>query len=463
VNERTAAREVTRELARFVAQTPPGALPSRARANAVWTIADTFATAAAGASDPASETLRAALLPWAEPRLASVVGSDLRADPPSAALLNAAAAHALDYDSISFAVSGFVGSATIAALGALVESGVPATGREVVTAYCLGWEAAAAIARGVNPHHYAKGWHPTATLGRFAATLGCCRLLGLDAEATAMAIGLAVAESSGVKTMIGNMLNPYHVGTAARVGVVAARLAAEGFVANPEALEARQGFFNLYNGPGNYDAGRVLEGLGTRFDLVDPGPIVKVYPCCGLIHSGLDAVLDLRARHGISPAEVERVDVLVHEYVPGVMHVEVPETGYAAKFSIPYCIAAALRDGRCDLGTFATVDPGLVELGRKVRVLVHPELHGGDTFLAREFTEVRVTTPSGELSARVQRLANRGTGANLDPEDVAAKFADCLAHARLGLDATATWSRLAALDADAPFRCFDLLRPAGAT
>ncbi len=443
--------ETTRKVAAFVAETPASAIPAKVRERAVFTIADTFATTAAGVGEPSSVTLRGALLDWAAPGPSTVVGSSRRADPPTAALLNSASAHALDYDSISFAVSGFVGSATIAAIAALVEDGHVASGEDVVTAYCLGWEGAAAIARGVNPLHYAKGWHPTATLGRFAAALGACRLLGLDAEQTAMALGVAVAESSGVKTMIGNMLNAYHVGTGARVGVVAARLAAGGFVSNPSALEAEQGFFNLYNGRGNYDSEAVVTSLGQTWDLVNPGPIMKVYPCCGLIHSGLDAVISLVVENNLDVGDITDVEVLVHEYVPGVMHVDVPETGYGAKFSIGYCIAAGLRDRRCDLSSFASVDEGLVELGRIVRTSVHPDLHGGETFLGKEFTEVRIQTRQGLLVRRVERMANRGTGENFSPEDLSAKFADCLAYGGVTADPGVAWSRFADLDSAAPF------------
>ena len=208
-----------------------------------------------------------------------------------------------------------------------------------------GGKGAAGLARGINPLHYSKGWHPTSTMSGFASTLAGCRLLGLDARATAMAIGIAVSEASGVKTMIGNMINAWHVGTGARNGVIAAQLASNGFSAHPAALEADQGFLNLFNGVGNYDIDAIVSSLGVTWDLLEPGPIFKVYPCCGLVHSALDAVLTLRAENGIDASEVRSVEVLVHEFVPRVMHIDVPQSGYAAKFSIPYCVATGLADG----------------------------------------------------------------------------------------------------------------------
>lgn len=447
----------TSAIANFVASTPDTAIPATVRERAVLTVVDTFATTMAGIGEDASEVARRALLKWAAPGLSTVAGQPgSGVDAPTAAALNGVAAHTLDYDNISFAVSGFVGSATVCALTALVEeSDVRITGRDVITAYCFGWEGAAALARGINPLHYSKGWHPTSTMGRFSATLACCRLLGLDPETTASAISICVSEAAGVKTMIGNMLNPWHVGTGGRNGVVASGLAAAGFVGHEAALEADQGFLNLFNGPGNYDTDAIVSSLGNQWDLIDPGPIFKVYPCCGLIHSGLDAALSLRAEHDIAPGEIESVEVLVHEFVPRVMHIDVPDTGYASKFSIPYCTAVGLLDGRVDLASFDDVRPEVVELARSVSFGVHPDLHGGGTFLAEEFTEVTIKTARGSFTERVQRMENRGTGPNLVVEDLRLKFADCLRHGGDGSDIDASWERLNSLDDSRPWSYWD--------
>lgn len=428
---------VTARVAEFVAETSAADIPESARALAVKTAADVYITAVAGAVEDATRTVAHSLSAWACPgsshTVANVAGRGV--DPTHAALVNGIAAHALDFDAISFAVSGFIGSATLSALSALAEDadgGVSSA--DVLNAYCLGWEAAAAIARGINPLHYAMGWHPTATMSAFAAALAASRLLGLDPERTAMALSIAVSEASGVKTMIGNMTNPWHVGKAARNGVVAARLAADGFVAHPAPLEADQGFLNVFSGPGHYDVTRITGSLGKTWDLVEPGPVFKIYPCCGLIHSGLDAVLQLRSEHDFHVSDVRRVVVRLHEYVPRVMHVNRPDTGYQAKFSVPYCVAAALRDGKVSLESFARVDPELVRLSEIVTVEVHPDLHGGGTFFRDEFTEVEIETRVGSMCAHVKRMENRGTG-DISSDLLHAKARDCFAHS--GMDAAA--------------------------
>lgn len=438
---------ITGSLAEFVSGT--GSIPQLVRERALLTILDAYATAIAGTAEPAAAVFRAALLPLAGSGRARLAGlPSVRVDPASAAAINGATAHCLDYDSISLEVSGFVAGQMACALAALVDDEEPRrSAEEVVTAFCLGWEAAAAVGRGVNTLHYSKGWHPTSTLGLLAATFACSRLRRFDAAQTATAISIAVSEASGVKTMIGNLLNPWHAGKAARNAVVACRLVEAGFQGHPGALEADQGFLNLFNGVGEWDGDRITGSLGKPWDLERPGPVFKVYPCCGLIHSGLDAVLGMN----LDPAQVRGIEVRVHEFVPRVMHVGEPVDGYSAKFSIPYCVGLAATTGRVALGSFATVDPSVVEFGRRVTTTIHPDLHGGATFLEKEFTEVIVETSRGRLVKRVDRIHNRGTGDHFTEAELRSKFADCLTHGGIGEAAGGEWNRLRHADPAGPW------------
>ncbi len=436
----------TRALAEFVAETPAAAIPSTVRTNAIDTVIDSYATLMAGYREPTAETIRAGLLPGSGSGRCVVPGlADRLVDPASAALFNASAAHSLDYDSISFAVSGFVGSAALFALSALAdETGY--SGADVLTAYCLGWEGAAALGRALVPEHYALGWHPTATMSGFAAAFAASRLFGLDAERTVAAMSAVTSETSGIKIMIGNMINGYHVGKAARNGLNAALLARAGFVGHPDPLEHVQGLFALFSGPTGPHPERAVAGLGERWDLLDPGPVFKIYACCGLVHSALDGVIALCTEHDIAPDEIVRATVWVHEYVPKVMQVQRPDTGYAAKFCIPYCVAAGLRDRRAGLAPFDTVDPGLVALGERVEVRVHPELHGGDTFFEKEFTDVSIETTRGVFGRRIQRLANRGSGP-LERPALFEKFADCVGRSdAVSVDPATSFERLSLMD-----------------
>lgn len=445
---------VSDAIAQFVTSVTTDEIPARARQQAVMVMLDNYALAFAGATERSTSVIREATRRWATDGPCWIAGSRERADACTAALVNGAAMHALDYDAMSYAVFGFTGSAITAALAVRADADRDVSGTDVVTALCVGWEVGAALGRAVNPSHYAKGWHPTATLALFAATCALCRIRGFTTTQVKAALSVAVSEASGVKTMIGNMVNPYHVGKAARNAVVATELAVSGFVGHDDPLGAKYGFLNLFQGPGNYDATAITETLGRTYDLVSPGAAFKVYPCCGLIHSGLDAIYNLKAEHGIDPAEIAAVRLQVHEYVPEVMHIQEPVTGYAAKFSIPYCIALALRNERIGIDSFSKVDPSVVELGRRVTVEIHPDLRGGDTVWVREFINVEIQTGSGDrFSAKVRRLDNKGVGPDAPLAEMRHKFNDCLAAAnRAGLtvpeDAAQAWGRLLAADCD---------------
>lgn len=451
---------LSQTLAEFVVSTEARSIPGDVRSNAVAAIADAMGTAVGGASQPGALVGRRGLLAFAGPGGSRVVGSDRQTDPATAAWINGMSGHSLDFDVISFAVSGFVASATISALAAVVEdSDREVSGKEVVTALVLGWESAAAVARTLNPEHYARGWHPTATMSMISATLAVSRLLGLEVSEARSALSIAVSEAGGVKTMIGNMLNPYHVGKAARTGVVAAHLASVGFEGHPDPLDAPQGYLKVVQGVDSAVVESAIRSVGVDWDLMEPGPIFKVYPCCGLVHSAMDAVTSMRERGLWEAEEVRHVRVRVHEYVPKVMTVADPVDGYQAKFSIPYCVAAAIL-GKTGLEAFDRVDPQIVEVSRMVEFEVHPDLKGGDTFLGAEFSEVVVSATSGEHAERVMRMSNRGTGSPADTAALAKKFEDCLSFGgHEGPPASEIWESLMSVDGEAPFRYWSLLNP----
>ena len=175
----------------------------------------------------------------------------------------------------------------------------------------------------------------------------------------------------------------------------------------------------------------------------------KVHACCGLIHSGADAVAEIRAAQGLSTEDIERVELELHAYVPKVMHVQHPTTGYAAKFCIPYCVAAAVRDGRAGLSAFDTVDPELVRIGERVTFGVHPQLTDGETFFEKEFTDVRLYTTRGVFEHRVHRLHNRGSG-SIPEAELRGKFRECVSREpAMTRDADAEFDRVRTIDSAA--------------
>src|SRR5579872_5712307 len=210
---------------------------------------DTIACTLAGIVDDGPRILRRVPGIATAPGPSLIYASRTRTSPLDATLVNGTASHALDYDDVSGVMGGHPSVMLIPPMLALAEL-IGASGRDLALAYVVGYEAACRIARGVHFHHYDKGWHPTATLGIFGTVAACARLLRLPVEQTAVALGLAASLAAGLKANFGTMTKPLHVGHSARNGMFAVLLARDGFTANPAAFEHRQGFLDVFNGPG---------------------------------------------------------------------------------------------------------------------------------------------------------------------------------------------------------------------
>ena len=199
---------------------------------------------------------------------ALIIGTDRRTSVLDAALVNGTASHALDYDDVAASLGGHPSGDAGAGAHPIGGEMLASSGRDLVLAYVVGFETACRIARGVHHHHYDKGWHPTATLGIFGTVAGAARLLGLTLQQTAIALSMAASLAAGLKANFGTMTKPLHVGHSIRNGLFAALMAREGFSSNPGAFEHRQGFLDVFNGPGTYDSrahpGRMVQSFRMR-------------------------------------------------------------------------------------------------------------------------------------------------------------------------------------------------------
>ena len=222
-------------------------IPEPARALARQCILDYLGVAIPGADDPLVRMLLDELTEAGGAPQARIIGHRARLPALSAALLNGAAAHALDYDDVNMAMPGHPSVAILPALLALAELN-GAAGRDVITAFVAGYETACRIGSALQPGHYNLGFHSTGTVGAFGAAAACARLLRLQTMATACALGIAGTQAAGLKSQFGTMCKPFHAGKAAQNGLLAARLAARGFSSRADIIECVQGFA-LTHGP----------------------------------------------------------------------------------------------------------------------------------------------------------------------------------------------------------------------
>ncbi|MHA1108572.1 MAG: MmgE/PrpD family protein, partial [Alphaproteobacteria bacterium] len=393
------------ELATGIAAFEFGDLPDEAIYWARAAILDTIGVAIAGADEDCVTILEKALSTESAGGPCQLFGKTGRLGPLDAALINGTACHAHDFDDCNDTLGGHPTAPILPALFALAEE-TGGSGQDIMAAYVAGFETEVAIARGVHFHHYEKGWHPTATLGTFGAGAACARLMGLSVEKTAIALALCISFAAGVKANFGTMTKPLHVGQSSRAGLLAARLAREGFTANPDAFEHHQGFFEVFNGAGNFDPSRVMEGWADPLDIVSPGIAIKQYPCCGSTHPAIDAMLSLVREHGLTPDGVASIESITHARRLKHTNRPDPQTSLDAKFSVQYCLARALRDGRVTLDQFegdAHLDFGVRHIMDRIQVGAHQD---SNHFSA----DVTVTTNDGRtLSKHVEQALGRGT------------------------------------------------------
>ncbi|CAH1690541.1 MmgE/PrpD family protein [Hyphomicrobiales bacterium] len=417
---------LTQELARLAAALEARDLPEAAIGWASRTFADTIACGLAGAGEDVVSRL-AAVLP-SGPGQARVWGAARRDHMLNAAQLNGVAAHALDFDDCHLVMDGHPSVSIVPALIALAEE-LDASGEDLLAAYVAGIEAELRLAALCNPAHADRGWHPTVTFGVIGSAIACGRLLRLDASRMTVAIAIAASQASGLRANSGTMTKPLHAGQANRNGLQAALLAAEGFTANPTALEHRFGFMAAFNGGPEADPASVLASWGEEFLLLTPGIAIKQYPCCAFIHSAIDAAGTLRQN---IPGVEDIASVTVHLHRRRLRNIDRPEPrdGLDAKFSTQYLTARALAQPGVGFDDFEDTqirDAAIARLAARVHLVPHD---AEDLSYGR----VEVTLADGRtLSAEDSVAMGRGPANPMTDIQFAAKFHDCagrlLSHA----------------------------------
>ncbi|HXQ52980.1 MAG TPA: MmgE/PrpD family protein [Stellaceae bacterium] len=344
-----------------------GALPEEIVAVARQCLLDWFAVTLAGAREDLSGIIAAEAALEGGDGIATLVGRGRKAPQLLAALVNGAASHALDYDDVHLS---YIGHPTVAILPALLALGEArgASGRDIVAAFVAGYETICRVGVCVAPGHYALGFHATATAGSFGAAAACARLMGLDAERTATALGIAGTQAAGLKSMFGTMCKPLHAGKAAENGLLAARLAARGFTSRADVIECAQGFAATH-GPDFHPEAALAEPPGGYYLR---GNLFKYHAACYLTHAAIECARAIAQRKGFVAEKVRSILLRIDRGADSVCNIKAPHTGLEAKFSLRFTIALALAGiDTASLGTYSdarTADPRLVALRDKVEI-----------------------------------------------------------------------------------------------
>jgi len=332
---------VTELLARFVT-----AHPSCGWSNAVDTEAHrSFANWVGCAIGPSQhETVQAALAAvqmLAPAPQACLLGRAEKVDIASAALLNGIASHTFDFDDTHLKTIIHPAGPVAPAALALCEH-LNLGGRALLDAIVLGIEVSCRVGNAIYPDHYDRGWHITGSTGMLGSAAACSRLLGLDAARTQMALGIAASQPIGVREQFGTMTKPFHPGGAARVGLMSALMAKQGYTASKRALEAPRGLLQVFSD--KTDWSEITDGLGQTWEIALN--TYKPFACGIVIHPSIDACVQLREAHGLKAADIERVSIRVHSLVLELTGKKTPSTGLESKFSVYHSCAVGLLYGQ---------------------------------------------------------------------------------------------------------------------
>jgi 2-methylcitrate dehydratase PrpD len=378
-----------------------------------------FATALGSAYDPAVTAALRVLQPFSGAATSAVIGRPERLDAMGASFVNAISANLLDFDDTHLDTIIHPAAPVAAPVFALAQAR-GFSGQAVLTAFVLGVEVECRVGNAVSPGHYARGWHITSTCGVFGAAAACAKLLGLPADQISNAIGIAASQSSGIVENLPSAAKNVSVGNAARNGLFAALLAAEGYSASPRAIEGPLGWARAMGD--QPDMERLTGGLGKSWEIAKN--TYKPYPAGIVFHAVIDACFKLREKLN------QRVDDIAGITVQGSALLlargdRVVRNERDARVSIHHCAACALLLGAAGVAEFseATVfRPDIVSWRQKVRAELDASLPDGAA-------RVSIRLTSGETLSEIVMAAKGSLADPLSDRDIEAKLRDC---ARLG-------------------------------
>ena len=423
---------VLERFASYSASLAEAALPADALHHGRRCVLDWFAAAIPGGVEPPATLLAQALAEELDRGGATLVPSGRRATARAAALINGAASHTIEFDDIFRDAIYHPGVVTVPAALALAQSrGV--SGMGLLRAVIAGYEVGTRIGAAVVPAHY-EYWHTTGTVGCFGAATAASAVLRLDAGRTAHALANAGTMAAGLQQAFRAdcMSKPMHAGHAAEVGVTTALGAERGLTGALDLLEGKHGFGAAMSRDVDWDA--ALASLGRRFNIVSMSQ--KNHAACGHAHAAIDAVLALKEKHGLTPDRVARITARSYRAALEVAGNRDPHTVFEAKFSLPYCLAAALVVGSVRVDAFAEArlrDPAIRRLVERVTMEIEPKLDAA--FPKQRAAIVEIETVDGQCLSHFAPTRKGDPDAPLSDDELRAKARELIAPV-LGTAAT---------------------------
>lgn len=413
------AERHTEKLAEFVTQTEYDAIPNDVVEKAKRIVLDFLGCAFCGCARTPGKIISQTVTEIGGLKEATVIGRGSRVPATLAALANGTFGSACGlYDEAYKPSIGHPAVGSIPAALAMAER-MELEGREFLVSVILGYEVAARVGTAVGPTAMYKGWHPRGGVNYFGAAAAAGKALGLDRGEMAHALGLAGAQAGGlVETYIPWFSYCFLSGSAAHDGVLAALLAKKGFTGGNTVLEGKYGYVQAVSQEPNLAV--LIKDLGKDYQIVKS--FQKRWMTSAVIHPAVDAIIELRDKHGIRPEDVEEIIVKGGPLTGTVLNIPNPVSEIQATWSQQYCAAAALLDGKLTTGEFSEEklnDPRIRDLMKRVSLVVDPEL---SKLVPEHFpASVTVRTKHGLYTETV--ITPKGDPASpLTDEDLELKF-----------------------------------------
>ncbi|BDB27822.1 MmgE/PrpD family protein [Cupriavidus sp. P-10] len=411
--------------ASHVASTHYEGLPAEAADTAKKSLLDTLGVilAASGLEPSVRSVVALARESGGKPE-SLLLGFGGRLPAASAALVNGALAHCLDFDDRT-TWGGHAGSSLIPAVLALAERKGGISGKRLISAIAVGQDIFVRLRCNVLQDHE---WNVSTVMGVFAAAAGAAQVLGLSAAQTAHALGIASMQSSGTMQLIygGSHLRGMYAGFSAKAAVIAALLADKGLTGIDDAFEGRGGILPTYFRQ-DYDREGMLAELGE--DYLGADMLYKPWPVVGLAHTYIHATTELMQRHRLVADDIEQIQVFVAQRqkqmcVP-VERRRAPETAVDAKFSLPFCIALAAMHGEIRLSDFTAEALRAGDVRAMAARVVAVDDESAERKAKVAVGRVQIVTRDGHTFSQLGHKVPGSPEAPMGWDSLAAKFRDC--------------------------------------
>ncbi|MCD4674389.1 MAG: MmgE/PrpD family protein [Desulfobacula sp.] len=379
---------ITKYFAEYIHKTSYEDIPEEIHRYAKLCILDWIGVTLGGSKEPVSDILLDFIDMVGGKEHATILGKGKKTNLLLAALANGTMSHALDFDD-THKDSGIHPSVCLAPAAFAVGEYKKSSGKDLITAFIIGFEIAARIGAAAGPDHYDHGWHATSTIGRFSATASAAKLIGLSCEQTINAFGITGTQVSGLREVFGTMTKPFHAGKAAMDGVLSVALAKRNFDSSHEIFEGHFGLKNVY--APKADTGKILADLGTRYHIMNVA--FKPYASALATHSTIQAIEAIKNKENITAEDVQDIQIELGQLPFSVVNIKNPSKILEGKFSVHHCAALAFIKGRVNRDMFTNEginDPEIIAFRDRISVLLNLNLKKFETI-------IKVTTKQGNI------------------------------------------------------------------